>query len=77
MWVVITVVGILAIVVLVGVRAVSRPAEEVVPDPQGQPASEGSASADYPEPGSGESPHRPDGSPIPGSEEYRNRHGQN
>ena len=74
MWIIITVVGIIALIAVLAVRAVvtRRPA----PDPDEQPQVVEPTSHDLPAPGSHESAHRPDGSPVPGSEEYRNQHGQ-
>ncbi len=74
MWIVITAVGVVALIVVLVVRS-SAPGRSA-PDPDDQPEVTDPTHHDLPEPGEHRSAHRPDGSPVPGSEEDRNRHGQ-
>ena len=68
------IVAIVGVFVVVGMYAASRPRRQ--PKADTQPAVPGGARADeFPEPGQS-SPHRPDGTPVPGSREDRNQHGK-
>ena len=62
------------ILVVLGMYVSSRPRRE--PKAETQPRTPGASQADeFPDPG-GASPHRPDGSPVPGSRDHRHEHGQ-
>ncbi len=74
MWIVWTALGIVsAVVIVILLMRTRRPA---TPKRLRQPDTEGADHGDLPEPGSDEVPHRRDGRPMPGSEEYRNRQGK-
>lgn len=74
MWTIIVAVSIVAVIVVLGWRAVSAPPSD--PDPQSQPLEPGNSSPEFPEVGEDSTPRTSDGSPVPGSEEYRNRRGK-
>lgn len=74
MWTVITIVSVIATVVVLGMWAVSaRPSK---PDPDEQPVEPELDASEYPDIDDDVTPRQPDGSPVPGSEADRNRHGQ-
>jgi len=74
MWTLVTIMGIVAAAVIAVARFVQRSPsqpkrlrQETVVDPNAD---------DFPDPGSDETPRRPDGSIVPGSEPHRHRHGR-
>ncbi|MFN3255320.1 MAG: hypothetical protein ACE37B_06465 [Ilumatobacter sp.] len=74
MWTIITIISVVAAIIVIGIRLVAaRPSEH---DPHEQPTTVDPDTAEFPDPGSHLSPQRPDGSPVPGSEADRNRHGK-
>jgi hypothetical protein len=74
MWTAITIIGIVSALIIIAVRLAvagrrrnKRLEQEQMIDPHDDR---------FPEPGTHTSPHRADGSPVPGSEEHRNQHGR-
>jgi hypothetical protein len=74
MWTMTVVIGLLAAAVVVALLVSSRRPRPA--DPHAQPPTEQASGESLPEPGSDEVARRPDGSLMPGSEEYRNRRGK-
>lgn len=74
MWIAVVIVGVVAAVIFLALRAVSSPPSD--PDPHDQPLEPGIESTELPDVGSDSTPLSPDGSPLPGSQEYRNEHGK-
>lgn len=74
MWIFIVLLAVISVPVVIGLWMSSQ--KRTVPKRLEQDDVESTTSAVMPEPGSHKSPHRPDGSPLPGSEEDRNRHGK-
>lgn len=69
------IVAVVGTIVVVGMYAAARPRRQ--PKADTQPTVPGGARADeFPAPGAGSSPHRADGSPVPGSREDRQQHGK-
>lgn len=73
MWIVFVVFGIVAVVVVLTMSAIGRKPEPT--DPADQPPTE-EAHGRMPRPGDDTVARRPDGTLMPGSEEYRNRDGK-
>ena len=70
----IIVLAIIGILVVLGMYMASQNRRQ--PKSETQPEVRGGAQADeFPEPGQA-SPHRPDGSPVPGSRDQRHEHGK-
>ena len=68
------IVALIGIAVVVGMYISAQPRRK--PKSESQPEVEGGARADeFPEPGA-PSPHRADGSPVPGSRDDRHDHGK-
>lgn len=71
MWTAIVIIAVVAVVVIVAVRLAlvgRRPVHEPQPE-----VADPSDADEFPAPGE-PSPHRPDGSPVPGSRDDRRRH---
>ncbi len=74
MWIIFTALGLIAAAIVVVAVAASRRPD--APKRLRQRQTTTFPAEDLPEPGSGESARLDDGDPVPGSEEYRNQHGQ-
>ncbi len=74
MFVALAVFSVVAVFVVVAMIVFSR--RPTVPDRLRQTEEPGASDRDLPLPGSHQSAHRDDGSPVPGSQEYRNRRGR-
>lgn len=74
MRILIVVLAVIAIFVVLGMYAASRPRR--APKSETQPHTPGAPRPDeFPEPGQA-APHRPDGSAVPGSRDHRREHGK-
>ncbi len=75
MWTFIVVISVIATVAVIGYRLAASPPTR--PDPDEQPVDIEPAPGEYPDVADDETATRRDGRLMPGSEEYRNRDGQN
>jgi hypothetical protein len=74
MWIVLSALGVVAAIVIAVMFAAKR--RPRVPKRVRQPTQTQMTDMELPDPGSGRSAHRPDGSPVPGSQEDRREHGR-